>query len=77
MRLSNPSQTGARTGRRNFTHLLGGGMVVSSLASLAACSDAFPAEALEAWQGPGAEPDLRRWALGYAILAPNSHNRQP
>ena len=52
-------------------------MVVSSLASLAACSDAFPAEALEPWQGPGAEPDLRRWALGYAILAPNSHNRQP
>ena len=30
-----------------------------------------------AWQGPGNEPDVRRWALGYAILAPNSHNRQP
>ena len=27
--------------------------------------------------GPAATADLRRWALGYAILAPNSHNRQP
>ena len=26
---------------------------------------------------PGNEPDVRRWALAYAILAPNSHNRQP
>ena len=77
MRMSNPSQTGARKDRRNFIRLLGGGAVVSSLASLTACSDDFPAKAVEAWQGPGDEPDVRRWALGYAILAPNSHNRQP
>ena len=63
--------------RRNFIRLVGGGAVGTSLASLSACSDAFPAEAVAAWQGPGDEPDLRRWALGYAILAPNSHNRQP
>ncbi len=63
--------------RRNFIRLVGGGAVASSLASLTACSDAFPAEAVVAWQGPGNEPDVRRWALGYAILAPNSHNRQP
>jgi hypothetical protein len=25
---------------------------------------------------PGSEPDLRRWILGYAILAPHSHNLQ-
>ena len=77
MLMSNPSQTGARKDRRNFIRLLGGGIVVSSLSSLTACSDDFPAEAVEAWQGPGDEPDLRRWALAYAILAPNSHNRQP
>ncbi len=63
--------------RRNFIRLVGGGAVVSSLASLTACSDALPAEAVAPWQGPGSEPDIRRWALGYAILAPNSHNRQP
>jgi hypothetical protein len=63
--------------RRNFIRLAGGGFVASSLASLTACSDAFPAEAVAAWQGPGNEPDVGRWALGYAILAPNSHNRQP
>ena len=63
--------------RRNFIRLVGGGAVASSLASLTACSDVFPAEAVAAWQGPGNEPDVRRWALGYAILAPNSHNRQP
>ena len=63
--------------RRNFIRLVGGGAVASSLATLTACSDAFPAEAVAAWQGPGNEPDVRRWALAYAILAPNSHNRQP
>ena len=26
---------------------------------------------------PESGAELRRWALGYAILAPNSHNRQP
>ena len=32
---------------------------------------------MAAWQGPGGEPDVRRWALAHALLAPNSHNRQP
>ncbi len=51
--------------------------MASSLGILAACSDAYPSEAVAAWQGPGNEPDVRRWALAHAILAPNSHNRQP
>ncbi len=66
--------------RRNFIRVAGGGIVASGLtAGLSGCSlsSDFPAVALEAWQGPGAEADLRRWALAYAILAPNSHNRQP
>ena len=33
--------------------------------------------AVAAWRGPDGDADLRRWALGHAILAPNSHNRQP
>jgi len=36
----------------------------------------MPADAIAAWKGPGAEPDARRWILGYAILAPHSHNLQ-
>jgi hypothetical protein len=65
--------------RRNFIRIAGGGIVISASATgLSGCmSSNFPPAALEAWAGPGSEPDLRRWALGYAILAPNSHNRQP
>jgi hypothetical protein len=36
----------------------------------------MPAAAVEAWKGPGAEADARRWMIGYAILAPHSHNLQ-
>jgi hypothetical protein len=40
----------------------------------------MPAEAIEAWNGPGpgmvSDPDVRRWLLSYAILAPHSHNLQ-
>ena len=59
--------------RRGFMRLVGGGTV----AAIAGCSADFPAAAVAAWNGPGAEPDLRRWALSYAILAPSPHNRQP
>jgi hypothetical protein len=63
--------------RRNLIRLMGGGFVAAATAGLAGCSTDYPAEAVAAWQGPGPEPDVRRWALGYAILSPNSHNRQP
>ena len=63
--------------RRSFMRLVSGGTVAAATASLAGCSADFPTEALAAWQGPGNEPDLRRWALAYAILAPSPHNRQP
>jgi hypothetical protein len=36
----------------------------------------MPAAAIEPWNGPGREADVRRWILGYAILAPHSHNLQ-
>ena len=64
--------------RRSFIRTVGGSLVAAVLPPLAAgCSTEYPAESVAAWQGPPAELDLRRWALGHAILAPNSHNRQP
>ena len=62
--------------RRAFVRLVGGGVVAAAAAPLAGCDRGLPAEALAPWQGPGQEPDLRRWILGHAILAPHSHNLQ-
>ncbi len=63
--------------RRQFIRLAGGGVVVAAGAgTLGGCSSETPAEAIAAWQGPGAETDTRRWLLSYAILAPHSHNLQ-
>ena len=64
--------------RRAFIRVLGGSAIAAAVPPLlAGCSAGLPAEAVAAWRGPDDEGDLRRWALGYAILAPNSHNRQP
>ncbi|MBL8309524.1 MAG: twin-arginine translocation pathway signal protein [Burkholderiales bacterium] len=67
--------------RRNFIRLAGGGVLVAAgVGSLGGCASftAFPAEAVEAWSGPGsAERDPRRRAVAYAITAPNPHNMQP
>jgi hypothetical protein len=62
--------------RRQFIRVVGGGVVLATGAALSACSGGIPPEAIAAWQGPGTESDLRRWILGYAILAPHSHNLQ-
>ncbi len=62
--------------RRIFIRVTGAGAIVAASASLTGCGQAMPADAIAAWQGPGAEPDVRRWILGYAILAPHSHNLQ-
>jgi nitroreductase len=63
--------------RRGFLKVLGGAAIAAGTPVLGGCSAEFPAEAVAAWRGPEPGADLRRWALGYAILAPNSHNRQP
>lgn len=63
--------------RRQFIRLAGGGAIAAATATtLVGCSSALPAEAIAAWNGPGNEPDLRRWVLSHAILAPHSHNLQ-
>jgi hypothetical protein len=66
--------------RRTFIRLVGGGTVAVAAATAAAAwtlrSD-YPAQAVEAWQGPRAETDPRKRALAYAITAPNPHNLQP
>lgn len=70
-RLAGPS-------RRRFIRLAGGGTLAAAAGiTFSGCSAKFPEVAVAPWAGPGNESDLRRWALGYAILAPNSHNRQP
>lgn len=64
--------------RRQFIRLVGGGTLAGMAATgLSGCDTGYPPEAVAPWKGPGAQEELRRWALGYAVLAPNSHNRQP
>ena len=62
--------------RRHFIRIAGGGVIAAATGAPAGCSQALPGEAIAAWNGPGAESDPRRWMLGYAILAPHSHNLQ-
>ena len=66
--------------RRNFIRIAGGGVIASAVAlPLSGCSrpDDYPAQAVQAWRDAGREEaDVRRWILGYAILAPHSHNLQ-
>lgn len=63
--------------RRLFLRVAGGGAIAAATAiTLSGCSSALPPEAIAAWQGPGNEPDARRWILAHAILAPHSHNLQ-
>ena len=67
--------------RRNFIRLAGGGTIAAatagSLAAWGALGAHYPAEAVEAWNGPVGETDVRRRAVAYAITAPNPHNLQP
>jgi hypothetical protein len=62
--------------RRHFVRLTAGGAAAVVAATGAGCSQQMPTEAIAAWKGPGAQSDVRRWILGYAILAPHSHNLQ-
>lgn len=63
--------------RRHAIRLMGGGLLLGILGTQTGCSSDYPPEAVAAWTGPAPDLGLREWALSYAILAPNSHNRQP
>ena len=62
--------------RRHFIRLTAGGGAAVVAGTGAGCSQQMPADAIAAWRGPGSEADARRWLLGYAVLAPHSHNLQ-
>lgn len=65
--------------RRGFIRTIGtGGVILAAGALGLGRCDRMPAEAIAGWTDPGSgEPDVRRWALAHAILAPNPHNMQP
>ena len=62
--------------RRKFMRVAGGGFVATAATASAGCTQQMPEGAIAPWKGPGQEADVRRWILGYAILAPHSHNLQ-
>jgi len=63
--------------RRRFIGLVGGGAVAAAALPLAGCATGMPDTATQAWRSAGSEPELRRFMLAHALLAPNPHNRQP
>ena len=64
--------------RRKFIAMLGGGFIVAAGSGVTAFSlTRTPHEALAPWQEAGQYEEPRRFALSYAILAPNPHNLQP
>lgn len=63
--------------RRRFIRLLGGGLVLAAGGVASGCTTTLPEAAVQPWQQPEAEGDLRRFMLAHALLAPNPHNRQP
>jgi len=62
--------------RRKFIRFTGGALAAAGAAASTGCTQRMPAAAIEPWKGPGQESDIRMWLLGYAILAPHSHNLQ-
>jgi hypothetical protein len=55
--------------RREFIRVTGGGVVVAASAGLVGCSRQMPAGAIEAWKGPGDEPDQRRGVAARVVRA--------
>jgi hypothetical protein len=46
--------------RRGFIRVIGGGVITAASAGLAGCGSRMPEAAIEAWQGPGPQLDVRR-----------------
>jgi len=64
--------------RRRFIAILGGGLIFAAGTGFAGFAlTRTPHQALAAWDEAGQYNEPRRFALSYAILAPNPHNLQP
>ena len=64
--------------RRKSLALLGGGTILAAGAAAGGfAATRTPHAAMAPWSRAGTYHDPRKWALSYAILAPNPHNRQP
>jgi hypothetical protein len=64
--------------RRHFLSLAGGGVVVAAgIGGTVFSLTRTPHNALMPWNQAGQYSEPRRFALSYAILAPNPHNLQP
>lgn len=64
--------------RRKAISLIGGGVVLAATATTTAfVTTRTPHKALAPWRAAGSYTEPRKFALSYAILAPNPHNRQP
>lgn len=64
--------------RRRFIAILGGGLILAAGSAFAGFAlTRTPHQALAAWDEAGQYNEPRRFALSYAILAPNPHNLQP
>ncbi|SNZ21068.1 Acg family FMN-binding oxidoreductase [Cohaesibacter gelatinilyticus] len=64
--------------RRKMIGLIGGGVVLAAGVSIGGfLTTRRPNRALVPWEQAGSYNEPRKRALSYAVLAPNSHNRQP
>ncbi len=63
--------------KRNFLKIMGGGTIAAATGAGIFLSSRTPKKALAPWDVAGNYEDPRQWALSYALLAPNPHNRQP
>lgn len=73
-----PAESRPTLSRRRFIATVGGGVILAAGAGMAGFSlTRTPHAALAPWSEAGQYPEPRRFALSYAILAPNPHNLQP
>ncbi len=75
---NDPAESRPTLSRRRFIATVGGGLIFAASAGMAGFSlSRTPHAALAPWVEAGQYAEPRRFALSYAILAPNPHNLQP